>query len=234
MRFIHYLREFKLFSKPRDTTFKFDASTLKSSLKFVVEHSYFSVGSVSFKQLIGIPIGVDCAPPVANLTLFRYEYQYMNRLLRSDYRRALRFNGCFRLMDDISVINSDGIFEEDVSSIYPASLELKKENDGNESANILDLTVNLDVNCHKFTYKLFDKRDKFKFKIVNYPDICSNISMKCCYGVVKSELKRYIKLSSNFSDYIDRKNILLDKLLAKGYSSSRFDSIFHSLDFHKK
>ena len=119
--------------------------------------------------------------------------------------------------------------------IYPASLELKKENDGNQSANILDLTVNLDANSHRFTYKLFDKRDKFKFKIVNYPDyICGNISIKCCYGVVKSELKRYIKLSSNFSDYINRKNILLDKLLTKGYSSSRFESIFHSLDFHKK
>ena len=140
------------------------------------------------QQCIGIPIGVDCAPPIANLTLFRYEYEYMGRLLKSDYGRAMKFNGCFRLMDDISAINSDGVFENDISEIYPSSLDLKKENVGIQSANILDLTVDLDFDTRKFTYKLYDKRDKFKFKIVNYPDICGNISMQCCYGVVKSEL----------------------------------------------
>ena len=116
---------------------------MKDSLKFILEHSYFSVGSVGYQQCIGVPIGVDCAPAIANLTLFRYEYEYMAKLLRSNYRRALKFNGSFRLMDDISSINSDGVFQEDIPLIYPASLELKKENDGNTSANILDLTSSI-------------------------------------------------------------------------------------------
>ena len=41
------------------------------------------------------------------------------------------FNGTFRKMDDISSINSDGVFEEDISKIYPSSLEFTKENNGN-------------------------------------------------------------------------------------------------------
>ena len=52
-----------------------------------------------------------------------------------------------------------------------AFLELTKENEGNCSADILDLTVNLDYNLNQFIYKLFDKRDKFKFGIVKYPDL---------------------------------------------------------------
>lgn len=44
-------------------------------------------------------------------------------------------------MDDISSVNSDGVFEKDISKIYPSSLELTKENDGNTSVDILDLTV---------------------------------------------------------------------------------------------
>ena len=57
-------------NKPHAQTFKFDASSLKSSLKFVLENSYFSVGSVCYQQCIGVPIGVNCAPAIANLTLF--------------------------------------------------------------------------------------------------------------------------------------------------------------------
>jgi hypothetical protein len=218
-------------NKPRSTTFKFDASTLKSALEFVLGHSYFSVGTVCYQQSIGIPIGIDCAPPIANLTLFRYEYEHMVKLLKSNYRRATKFNGCFRLMDDISSINSDGAFEESIPSIYPAALALKKENEGHIMADILDLTVELNVDSHNFGYKLYDKRDKFKFKIVNYPDLCGNISSNCCYGVVKSELKRFAKLSSKFSEFVKRKNILFGKLMDKGYLERKLESIFRSISF---
>ena len=119
------------------------------------------MGSLCFKQIIGIPIGVDCAPSVANLTLFKYEYDYISKLVKSDYRRALKFNGCFRLMDDISSINGDNVFHNDKSSIYPVSLDLRKENEGEVVANILDLSIKLTDNL--FSYKLYDKRDNFKF-----------------------------------------------------------------------
>jgi hypothetical protein len=218
-------------NKPRPGTFKFDAASLKDSLKFILEHSYFSVGSVVFQQRIGIPIGVDCAPAIANLTLFRYEYEYMAKLLRSNYRRALRFNGTFRLMDDISSVNSDGVFQEDIPLIYPVSLELKKENDGDASANILDLTVELNERLRTFSYKLYDKRDKFKFDIVNYPDLGGNIAKVCGLGVVKSELKRYSKLSSKFSDYYNRKKLLFEKVLNKGYLLHKIDQIYNSIKF---
>ena len=135
-------------------------------------------------------------------------------------------------MDDISAINSDGIFEEAIPFIYPESLTLNKENDGNISANILDLTVELNVNSKNFCYKPYDKRDKFKFKVVNYPDIFSNISAKCCYGVVKSELKRYCKLSSKFSDFYKRQTKFFDKLLKKGYEKNKLDSILANIRFY--
>ena len=71
---------------------------------------------------------------------------YIQKLTKSDYRRAIKFNGCYRLLDDISAINSDEIFEEAIPFIYPESLTLNKENDGNISTKILDLSVELNVN----------------------------------------------------------------------------------------
>ena len=213
-------------NKPRATTFSFDADSLKDSLKFIVSHSYFSVGSKCYIQNIGIPIGVDCAPPMANLTLFRFEYEYIAALIKRNYGRAIRYNGTFRLMDDITCINSDGCFHQDISCIYPVSLELKKENEGDILANVLDLTISCNTSSGIFSYKLFDKRDKFKFPIVNYPDLSGNIAAVCGYGVVKSELKRYSKLSSNYLDYIQRKTVLFDKLCSKGYNRLKLDRIF--------
>ena len=216
-------------NKPRPGTFKFDSVSLKACLRFILTNSYFAVGSVVYQQCIGIPIGIDCAPAIANLTLFRYEYDYISRLVKSNYRRALKFNGTFRLMDDISSINSDGVFQQDISLIYPSSLELKKENEGDISANILDLNVELDN--HTFSYKLYDKRDKFPFQIVNYPDLRGNIAKVCGHGVVKSELKRYSKLSSKFCYYLDRKKVLFCKVLKKGYSLLKIEQIFDSIHF---
>ena len=194
-------------NNPRGSTFKFDQDSLKDCIRFLLLNSYFSIGSLCFHQTIGVPIGVDCGPDIANLSLFYYEYLYITSLIRSNYKRALRYNGCFRLMDDISCLNLDGVFLEDVSSIYPSSLQLKKENVGNESANILDLTITLSDCRDGFNYKLYDKRDSFKFNIVNYPDICGNIAATCAYGVVKSELLRYAKRSSNFLEFTRRKSI---------------------------
>ena len=216
-------------AKPRSSTFAFDIDTLKSSIKFLLDNSYFSIGNLCFRQIIGIPIGVDCAPALANLTLFRYEYDYISRLVKSDYRRALKSNGCFRLMDDISSINGDGVFNIDRDIIYPTSLKLKKENEGEISADILDLSISL--NGGLFSYKLFDKRDHFKFDIVNYPDLNGNISSNCGYGVVKSELNRYAKLSSNFSDFAHRRHVLIQKLLGKGYEQSKLAAITRSVRF---
>ena len=132
-------------------------------------------------------------------------------------------------MDDISSINGDGVFDIDRDIIYPASLKLKKENQGDISADILDLSINLQDNL--FGYKLFDKRDHFKFDIVNYPDLSGNISASCGYGVVKSELKRYSTLSSNFSDYIQRMRLLIEKHKKKHYDADRLTSISRSVRF---
>ena len=79
-----------------------------------------------FKQLIGVPIGVDCGPLVANLTLLYYENKWLDSTYKVNYKVALKLNGTFRLIDDITAINSDGRFEEAYPQIYPPELVLKK------------------------------------------------------------------------------------------------------------
>ena len=51
---------------------------------FLIDNSYIHVGSVVFQQAIGIPMGTDCAPLIADLFLFSFEFEFMKKLIRTD------------------------------------------------------------------------------------------------------------------------------------------------------
>ena len=50
--------------------------------------------------------------------------------------------------------------------------------------------------------KIYDKRDDFNFKIMNFPNMRSNIPASPAYGVYTSQLIRYARASSNYSDFL--------------------------------
>ena len=42
---------------------------------YLVDNVYISVGNKVFRQCIGIPMGTNCAPLLANLYAFYFEYK---------------------------------------------------------------------------------------------------------------------------------------------------------------
>ena len=83
---------------------------------------------VVFKQTIGIPMGTDCAPFLANLFLYAYEFKYMDKLCKENYSLAKKLSLTCRFIDDLITLNSNGEFETNRENIYPKSLKLNKEN----------------------------------------------------------------------------------------------------------
>ena len=62
----------------------YDAEKVKSVLEYlVINNSYFLVGNTLFRQIIGIPMGSDPAPFLANLYLSFYETQWIKSLNKS-------------------------------------------------------------------------------------------------------------------------------------------------------
>ena len=51
-----------------------------SLFEFIIDNAYFQVGNKIFRQVIGIPMGLDPAPFIANLFLYVYENRYMENL----------------------------------------------------------------------------------------------------------------------------------------------------------
>ena len=48
-----------------------------NALHYLLDNIFIRFGSNLYRQIVGIPIGTDCAPLVADLFLFRYERDLM-------------------------------------------------------------------------------------------------------------------------------------------------------------
>ena len=80
------------------------------------------------------------------------------------------------------------------------------------SASFLDAYLEFD-DSGQLSTKIYDKRDDFNFKIINLPNMCSNIQASPAYGAYISQLIHYARASSNYSDFLKRHLHLRNRLL---------------------
>ena len=76
------------------------------------------------------------------------------------------------------------------------------------------------------TTKLYDKRDTFGFHVVNFLFMSSNIPSAPAYGVYASQLIRYARCCSNYSDFLSRHRALVTRLLSQGHKVNRLSNTF--------
>ena len=173
-----------------------------------------------FQQVVGIPMGTNCAPLLADLFLYSYESEFLQKLVKDKkIHEARAFNFTYRYIDDVLSINNSR-FAEFLPLIYPPELEVKETTDTASSASCLDLYLEFD-DSGQLSTKIYDKRDDFNFKIINFPNMCSNIPASPAYGVYISQLIRYARGSSNYSDFLKRHLHLRNRLLDQGYKKIR-------------
>ena len=80
------------------------------ALVYLLDNIFIRFGTKLSRQTIGIPMGTNCAPLVADLFLLCYERDFMKS-----------FNSTSRYLDDL--LNIDNIyFDQKVDRIYPTEL----------------------------------------------------------------------------------------------------------------
>jgi hypothetical protein len=63
-------------------------------------------GGCVFQQTVGIPMGTNCAPLLADLLLYLYEADFIQGFLKNNKKKLARsFNFTFRYIDDVLHIN---------------------------------------------------------------------------------------------------------------------------------
>jgi hypothetical protein len=87
-----------------------------------------------------------------------------------------------------------------VDRIYPNELEI--EIPQTQQGPLHTYTLEMDSEGRLRT-KLYDKRDKFNFAIVNFSFICRNIPAVPAYGISLSQLKRYFRACNSYHDFLE-------------------------------
>ena len=212
-------------SDPLNGDNKYTANDICKMIEFLVDNIYIRFGGQLFRQMVGIPMGTNCAPLLADLFLYSYENEFLDKLIKEGKRKlARRFNLSYRYIDDFISFNNKR-FKEFISDIYPKELTISETTESTSVASYLDLLFTRD-RSNNITTKLYDKRDAFGFHIVNFPFMSSNIPSAPAYGVYASKLVRYARCCSNYSDFLIRHRALVKRLLSQGYKVNRLSNTF--------
>ena len=133
------------------------------ALSFLLDNIYIRFGTKLYRQIVGIPMGTNCAPLVADC----FERDFMKDLSSDNQADVIKaFNSTSRYLDDLLKIDNP-YFEGMVNQIYPSELQLNKANTSDTEAPFLDL--HLSISNGFVSSKIYDKRDDFDFDIVNFP-----------------------------------------------------------------
>ena len=199
------------------------------ALHYLLDNIFIRFGSKLYRQIVGIRMGTNCAPLVADLFLFCYERDFMLSLSDNNQTDIIEaFNSMSIYLDDFLNIDNS-YFEQMVGQIYPTKLQSNKANSSDTEAWFLDL--NLSITNGIVSSKIYDKRDDFNFEIVNFPFLDGDVPCSLSYSVYISQLIHFARVCSNVDDFINRNLFSTAKLLKQGYryhkTRKAFSKFYH-------
>jgi hypothetical protein len=174
-------------------------------LEFVVENTYIKNGTTLLRQAIGMPQGTNCAPFLANLYLYAYEFQFMDKLALSDLTAARTFKFSFRFIDDLMFTLAHDLtnrlyISDTHIGLYPKHILRLDETTVSQRGDVGDVVNYLGMRIenvkHKFEVSVFDKRKEFGFPVVMYPHLFSNIPHSQAFGVFIGQVARFHRICS--------------------------------------
>ena len=161
----------------------FSCRELCLAIDFLIDNIYVPFGGSVFRQVIGILMGTNSAPLLADLFLHTFEYDFMVKTMKHDITKAIPFSNTFRYINDLFRINNVD-FGNYISAIYLPELQLTDTSTSSTEVCYLDTHIKTGGTNTPFRISVYDTRDDFTFWIVNFPHMDSNShqsSLRCFY-----------------------------------------------------
>ena len=196
-----------------------------SDVEFLINNIYIENGDKIRRQKLGIPMGTNCSPSLANLFLYFYESSYIDKL---DNAIARAFHNSFRYMDDTLSVDNEYWTSAIKNGMYPSELILNDTTprDG-KPTHFLGMEIATGVG-NRFRISVYDKRNSFPFPVRRYPQMSSLLPTTIPYGVFVAQLHRGYRICSHASDFITHTIDVWNRLVANGCAAARLHQLFAS------
>ncbi len=193
--------------------------------QIILENNTFVFNGQNWKQSLGVAMGVKVSPELCDLTIFRMEKEFLKQCTTDMFLWK-------RYRDDVFAIWTGSIDAAHQFLNYANSLHktLKFEYCiSPDGANFLDTTI---FKGTRFALEgLLDFKPYTKpTETFQYLHRTSAHPPSVFTGLIKGELIRFVRTSTNKCDYLARADLFKSKLLLRGYSSYEFEAAFSSVD----
>ena len=234
----------------RGLTRHFDADSIMETIRFILGHTFMTVGNEMHRQVCGIPMGLSCSPMLAVMMLAHYEIRMLERMraeaeqplgtvidtpqgqrqltaaLRlSHLDLACRLSRSCRAIDDVLLIDMRPQERRwAMARMYPGALELKTVCRSPDRIQYLDLEIRHDRGG--FHTVLYDKRDALrdegKMDVVRrFPHPTSVLSEQCKYGCLVSFLHRAARCDTRQRHFVSHAAERMVEMFRDGYEASK-------------
>ena len=209
----------------------FSKDGLIECLNYLIDNAYITYQGKVYRQVIGIPMGTNAGPQIANTYLHVYEYDYIRKLIEDGDEVSLKkLENIFRYQDDLISINDDGLLGDLLTDIYPKEMIVNGTNVSPRKCNYLDMSIS--IYRGKFRVSLYDKRKDYDFNVISYPFLEGNIPNNLSYSVFISQLVRFAKINTTVIGFYDNIADLVKKLICQGFNLAalrkKFLKFYHS------
>ncbi|KAJ9462254.1 putative ubiquitin carboxyl-terminal hydrolase 16 [Diplonema papillatum] len=203
----------------------YSAHDLKALLAFCLANTYVLVNGILMRQILGIPMGANASPDIANLFCYAKEKRYMMRLLAErDIRRATLLSMTRRFIDDLLCFGT----KPPPESIY--SMGYKQTNACVGDATFLGIRIRHEVSGASgrryMRLSVLDKAKAYPYRPLAYTSVLSTAPSNFGSSILIGALVRNGRIANNIYDFKTEMNNTVLKLMRRGYRKSVLKSGF--------
>ena len=108
-----------------DSKNKYSEDDIIKMLEFLVDNIFVVFVGKVFQQTVGIPMGTNCAPLLADIYLYSYEADFIQSAPNGK-ETVSRFNLTYRYIDDDILYINNQEFDNYLGQMYPAYLSMER------------------------------------------------------------------------------------------------------------
>jgi hypothetical protein len=200
--------------KPRH----WNITQIMDAVRDLIDNSFVYANGRMYHQTLGIGIGHEPMPAVANLYLFSREQVFIDSKLRSHGREGVKriydnFRGYLRYIDDLYAPKPLELLPEPV---HYDGLAQKLTGQGD---SVVFLGIRATRNGDgQVTCTAYDKQASFNFPLIRYPSAHSSVPRSIATGCIIGALCRVAAITTFFDYYVKEVTHQLKIFVGRGYA----------------